>query len=209
MLDWIIDPMISWVMGIISWGGYWGIAISMIIESFFVPFPSEIIMPFSGFLASSGQFTVWGIALVGGIGSYIGTLPFYFLGLVGGDSVVRKFLKKWGKWLMVTEEDLDKSNDLFNRKGNFLILFGRLIPGIRSVISIPAGISKMRFLTYSAYTLAGSIFWSFILGYFGFVLGENWEIVGGYLQKFKYLIIIVLVIIGVWFIWSKLKKKKK
>ena len=207
MLDDLITSGVDWVMTLISTTGYWGIGISMVIESFFVPFPSEIIMPFSGFLASSGQFTVWGIALVGGVGSYIGTLPFYLLGLVGGDSVVRTFLRKWGKWLMVTEDDLDKSNELFSKKGNFLILFGRLVPGIRSVISIPAGIAKMRFSIYTAYTLLGSVFWSFVLGYFGYVMGENWEIVGGYLEKFKLLVIVLLGLVGVLFIYSKLRKK--
>ena len=108
---------------------------------------------------------------------------------------------------MVTEDDLDKSNTLFHNKGVLLILVGRLVPGVRSIISIPAGIAKMKFLQYSCYTLIGSIFWSFFLGYLGFVLGENWGLVGGYIEKFKLVIIIALTAIVGYYIWYKLKKK--
>lgn len=205
----MISTLVEWVMTLISSAGYWGVFLSMIIESFFVPFPSEVIMPFSGFLAAEGRFDIWMLALVGGIGSYVGTLPFYFLGYIGGDTVVRKFLQKWGKWIMTTEAELDKSNEIFKKRGKLIVLVGRLIPGIRSVLSIPAGIAKMPFVSYTLYTLVGSTFWSFILGLCGYLLGENWEVVGGYLEQFKSVIIVIIILIGVYYFWSKFYGQKR
>jgi membrane protein DedA with SNARE-associated domain len=209
MLDSIVSFCTEWVLNIISSAGYWGIALSMAIESFFVPFPSEVIMPFAGYLVSQGRFSLFWVAVFGGLGSYIGTLPFYFFGKLSSEIIVRKFIQKWGKWIFITEEDLDKSIKLFNEKGGVIVFVGRLIPGIRSVLSIPAGISKMEFVKYSFFTILGSLSWSFVLSLLGYFLGENWEILGGYIEKFKDVIIVIVILIGIYYFYSKLKNNGK
>lgn len=209
MLDSIVSTLSEWVLNIIESAGYWGIALSMAIESFFVPFPSEVIMPFAGYLVSQGDFSLLGVVIAGTLGSYVGTLPFYLFGYLGSEVVVRRFIRKYGKWIFVPEEDLDKSIELFDTKGGIIVFVGRMIPGIRSVLSIPAGIARMEFVSYSLYTLLGSLSWSFILTLLGYFLGENWDVLGGYFKKFEYLIIIIIVLIGIYYIYSKLKNGKR
>jgi len=209
MLDSVINSLTEWVLNIIDSAGYLGIAVSMAIESFFVPFPSEVIMPFAGYLVSQGDFSLIWVVVAGGIGSYLGTLPFYYFGYFSSESIVRKFIRKWGKWIFVPEDDLDKSIEMFEQKGNIIVFFGRMIPGIRSVLSIPAGISKMKFIPYSIYTLLGSLSWSFILAIVGYFLGENWNLVGGYIDKSKPVIIFLLVVIGIYYVYTKLKNGKE
>lgn len=209
MLDSIVSSLTQWVLNIIESAGYWGIGISMAIESFFVPFPSEVIMPFAGYLVSQGDFSMLWVVVAGGIGSYVGTLPFYIFGYLGSETIVRKFIQKWGKWIFVPEEDLDKSIKLFEEKGGIIVFLGRMIPGIRSVLSIPAGISKMKFIPYTIYTLLGSLSWSFLLAIVGYFLGENWGTLGGYIDKTKPVIIAVVIIVGIYYVYSKLKNGKK
>ncbi len=209
MLDSIISTLSEWVLGIIDTAGYWGIALSMAIESFFVPFPSEVIMPFAGYLVSQGNFSLLWVVIAGALGSYVGTLPFYLFGYLSSETIVRRFIQKWGKWIFVPEEDLDKSIELFNTKGGIIVFVGRMIPGIRSVLSIPAGIAKMKFVPYSLYTLLGSLSWSFILTLLGFFLGENWDILGGYFKQFEHVIIAIVLAVGVYYIYSKLRNGKK
>jgi membrane protein DedA with SNARE-associated domain len=205
----MVEQIVFWLTYLVEKIGYGGVAISMFIESFFVPIPSELIMPFAGFIASQGKMNLYVLIILGGVASYVGSLPFYFIGYWGNKLVVEKFLKKYGKYLFVSEEDVDKGFEIFNKYGKAIVMFGRVIPIIRSVISFPAGVAKMNFLQFSIYTLLGSIIWSGILATLGFVLGGNWSIIGSYISRYEDIVLILLGILVVGFVVYKLINRKK
>lgn len=192
MIQSIIDVLLTLVREI----GYPGVALAMMIESFFAPIPSEAIMPLAGFLASQGTMNLWILALVGGIASYIGTLPFYVLGYRGNRQKINKRLDRYGKYLFIKASEIDEAFSRFHRYGKSLVFFGRLIPIIRTVISFPAGCVKMAFWEFSLYTIAGSVLRSGFLAWAGYMLGEHWESVGGAIGKYEHLVL-VLGVIGV------------
>lgn len=166
----------------------------MFLESFFAPIPSEMILPFSGFVASLGSLNIYLVIIVATISAYLGSLPFYFLGVWGQDWV-NKFLNKYGKYFFINKKDVDLAYKSFDKYGNTIVFFGRLIPIVRTFISFPAGVSKMNFIIFSIYTLAGTMIWSALLGYAGFLLGDNWNIVIDYISKYEKIIIAVIAII--------------
>jgi membrane protein DedA with SNARE-associated domain len=205
----MVEQIVFWLTYLVEKIGYGGVAISMFIESFFVPIPSELIMPFAGFIASQGKMNLYVLIILGGVASYVGSLPFYFIGYWGNKLVVEKFLKKYGKYLFISEEDVDKGFEIFNKYGKAIVMFGRVIPIIRSVISFPAGVAKMNFLQFSIYTLLGSIIWSGILATLGCVLGGNWSIIGSYISRYEDIVLILLGILVVGFVVYKLINRKK
>ena len=164
----MITSFINWLVKIIEVLGYSGVALSMFIESFFAPIPSEIILPFSGFVAAQGSLNIYVVIIVATVAAYLGTLPFYFIGLWGED-VVLKFLKKYGKYLFISQKDLDNGYKAFEKFGYGIVFLGRLIPIVRTVISFPAGASKMNFGIFSLFTLVGTLIWSSILAYTGYI----------------------------------------
>jgi len=189
----MIQALIDWLVNIIKTIGYPGVMLSMFIESFFAPIPSELILPFSGFVASSGALNIYLTIILASIAAYLGTLPFYFIGRWGKEKV-DLFLRKWGKYLFIKEEDLDKGYAIFAKHGSKMVFFGRLIPIVRTVISFPAGVADMNFGLFSAYTLAGTLIWSSLLAGAGYLLGDNWDAVGGYISKYEKVIIVVGII---------------
>lgn len=205
----MVDQIVLWLSNLVSSLGYPGVMLSMFIESFFVPIPSELIMPFAGFIASQGKMNLIALILLGGLSSYLGSLPFYFLGFLGSEGRVENILKRFGKYLFLSEKDIEKTFRVFEKNGNIFVLVGRVIPIIRSLISIPAGISKMNFLQFSIYTLIGSIAWSGLLATFGYIVGSNWSIVGEFVGKYERIVLLSLVIFIVGFVISKLIKTNK
>lgn len=205
----MVEKIVFWLTYLVEKIGYGGVAISMFIESFFVPIPSELIMPFAGFIASQGKMNLYLLILLGGIASYVGSLPFYFIGYWGNKLVVDKFLKKYGKYLFVSEEDVDKGFEIFNKYGNVIVMFGRVIPIIRSVISFPAGVAKMNFLQFSIFTFLGSTVWSGILATLGYVLGGNWTVIGSYISRYEDIVLIIIGVVVVGFVVYKLINRKK
>jgi membrane protein DedA with SNARE-associated domain len=185
--------------------GYLGIVLLMGIESANIPLPSEVIMPFSGFLVFEGRFTLWGIALAGGLGCMLGSWLSYWVGAKGG----RPLIERWGKYILISHHDLDLADRWFKRWGMAAAFFGRLLPVIRTFISFPAGISKVNFWKFSIYTFVGSVIWSYFLGWIGFKLGENWDSLKGYFHKFDYVIVGVILIGLIWYIWRHIKNSKK
>ncbi len=175
----------------------------MALESACLPVPSEIIMPFSGYLVAIGKFTLWPVIIWGAIGNLIGSIAAYFIGIYGG----RAFIKKYGKYILLSQEELDKSEKFFKKYGSLSIFFSRLLPVIRTFISLPAGIARMPFWKFCFYTLIGSLLWSVLLTYIGVFLGENWHAVEVYFRKFDWLIgILILFAIGYW-LYKKIKNK--
>ena len=195
----MINSLINWLLNLINSVGYFGVGLAMFIESFFAPIPSEIILPFSGFVASQGTLNIVLVIVVATFSAYLGSLPFYLVGRWGEKSVM-KFLNKYGKYLFISKIDLDKGFSAFEKYGNRIVLLGRVIPIVRTVISFPAGISKMNFFIFSVYTLVGTAVWSTILALAGYFLGSKWEIVSEYVAKYEKIILVILVLIAVWYI---------
>jgi len=195
-------------MDVISNLGYPGIFFLMAAESALIPIPSEIIMPFSGFLVSEGRFSLLAISIVGALGNLAGSWVAYAIGYYGKDKIVRAFVKKYGKLILLTEDEYDSALKLFQKYGQWVAAVARVLPAIRTVISLPAGIAKLSFLRFSALTFLGSLIWSFFLGYLGVILGENWQTIRPYFRKFDVLIIAITLILVGGYLYHKLKKKK-
>lgn len=204
----ILETIVFWVMGVISTLGYPGIFFLMAAESALIPIPSEVIMPFSGFLVTEGRFSLWAITLSGALGNLVGSWAAYALGYWGHKTLVRKLVVKYGKFILLTEEEFDYSLELFNKYGQWIAAIARVTPGLRTVISLPAGIAKLPFLKFSLLTFFGSLIWSLFLGYIGVQLGENWQIIRPYFRKFDFLIIAVTIIFVVVYVYYKLHKRK-
>lgn len=206
----MITTLVDWLVNIIETIGYPGVMLSMFVESFFAPIPSELILPFSGFVASSGALNIYMTIILASVAAYLGTLPFYFIGRWGKQKV-DLFLRKFGKYLFIKEEDLDRGYAIFAKHGNKMVFFGRLIPIVRTIISFPAGVADMNFLLFSIYTFGGTLIWSSILAGAGYLLGENWNVVSGYVSKYENIILLLVAVIVILFvakgIYDIVKKK--
>lgn len=205
----MIEQTVFWLTMLVEKIGYFGVMLSMFIESFFVPIPSELIMPFAGFIASQGKMNLVLLIVVGGFSSYLGSLPFYFLGYLGSKGAVENFFKKYGKYFFISPTDVDKAFEVFKRHGNAIVLVGRIIPIVRSLISIPAGIAKMNFLYFSVFTVVGSLLWSGILASLGFIVGNNWSVVSQHISQYENVVLVVLIGFVIWIVISKIFKRDK
>lgn len=205
----MIVDIINWMVTIIENVGYFGVFISMFIESFFAPIPSELVLPFAGFITSKGGMSLPIVIIVAGVASSLGSLPFYFLGYWGNDLVLNRFINKYGKYLFISQEDVKKGVDFFNKHGSGIVLTGRLIPIIRTVISFPAGLTKMPLPKFLTYTLIGSTLWSGLLSILGYYLGSNWVIVEEWIATYQNLIIVVGAAFVLVYILYKLREKSK
>ncbi|MCD4756407.1 DedA family protein [bacterium] len=206
----MIENIVVWLTSLIESSGYFGVGLAMFIESFFAPIPSELILPFAGFVASRTDQVLVISILVASVCAYLGSLPFYFLGIWGED-FVNRFLKRYGKYFFIEESDVKKGFEVFERYGSGIIFFGRLIPIIRTVISFPAGVAKTSFLKFSVYTLLGSAIWSTLLATAGYLLGEQWELVGVWLSQYENVVIFcgVATVVGyVVFLIARRSRKK-
>lgn len=206
MLEKIIAPLANFVIFTISKLGYAGIVLTMGIESATIPLPSEIIMPFSGYLVSQGRFTLLGISLAGALGCLLGSILAYAVGFYGGEPVVRKLIRKYGKYFLIHEYELDEATHWFKKHGSLITFIARLLPVIRTFISLPAGIAKMNFPRFAFYAFTGSLIWSAFLGYIGFQLGEHWNTLGSYFHKFDALILALGIGSVIWYILHKKRK---
>lgn len=184
----IVEYVSHIAINLIETLGYLGVFIGMTIESACIPLPSEVIMPFAGFAVYDGKMSLWGITLVGALGNLFGSLIAYFVGLKGG----RPFLEKYGKYVLISKSRLDMANQWFDRYGHEAVLISRVLPLIRTFISLPAGIAEMDLKKFVLYTFLGSLPWCFVLGYIGVQLGPNWEIIESYFH-----ILDVIVVIGI------------
>lgn len=200
----ILSWLASLIIKIISGSGYLGIMVLMGLESACIPIPSEIIMPFSGYLVTTGRFSLFWVIIFGTIGNLFGSIISYWVGVRGG----RPFIEKCGKYILIRKEELDKSQRFFEKYGALSVFFSRLLPIVRTFISFPAGIAKMRFGKFCLYTLVGSLFWSALLSYVGVFLGENWEAIASYFRKFDWLILILLIVLIIFWLYKKNKKRE-
>jgi membrane protein DedA with SNARE-associated domain len=196
--------MLDFIQTVIEAIGYLGVALLMIIENIFPPIPSEVIMPFAGFLTSNGQLSFAGIVIAGVIGSVVGTLPFYYLGFKIGEKRLMNWADEHGHWLMINADDIDRASDWFSQHGKTAVLFCRLVPGVRTLISLPAGVQKMNLVTYLLLTFIGTTVWVGLLAYLGQYLKQNYSAVSRYLDPISYVIIGGMLL---WYVVHVIRRK--
>lgn len=204
-----LEAIGTWIINSISTAGYPAVFFLMTVESALIPIPSEITMPFAGFLVGLGKLNFWLVVLVGGLGNLAGSLAAYALGYWGQERFVRRLVKKYGKYLLITQEEVDQAERWFRSHGELIAFGSRLLPVVRTFISLPAGISQMNVIRFSTYTLAGSLIWSAFLTYIGKILGDNWNILEVYFRKFDILIVAAGIAMVAAYVYYKIKKIKK
>lgn len=209
MLNFILQPLAEFIIYIISVLGYTGLFIAMTLQSACIPLPSEIILPFSGFLVSQGVFDFWLTVLTATIGSLTGSILAFSLGFFKGEVFVRSLIKKYGKYILVFEYELDDAERWFRKYGEIITFVSRLLPVIRTFIALPAGISKMNFTKFCLFVVSGDFLWSMFLVYIGKVFGGNWDILGNYFHKFDFIIVILGMAAFLWYIQHKMKRVKQ
>lgn len=205
MLEKLITIIATWIISVISTLGYGGIVLLMAIESACIPLPSEIIMPFAGFLVFKGELLLWAVALAGATGCVLGSIPAYYLGMYGG----RPLVEKYGKWLLISHHDLTLADGWFEKHGEITIFIGRLLPAVRTFIAFPAGIARMPMGKFIAYTFAGSLLWCWLLAYAGMKFGEHWKILEVYFHQFHLVLATVGAIFAIWYIHRHIKAVRR
>lgn len=204
MVTAVIDVLANWVVGIIGALGYGGVFLLMFVESCGILMPSEVIMPFSGFLVADGSMNFWAIVFLGALGNLGGSLLAYWIGWKGG----RPLIEKYGKYILLSKHDLDLADHWFTKYGSLTTFFGRVLPIVRTFISFPAGIAKMDLKKFIIYTFLGAFIWCIPLTYAGVKMGENWESIRQYLHKFDLTVGILIVVFLIWFVWRHIKHSK-
>jgi membrane protein DedA with SNARE-associated domain len=207
MIAKVIEALAAFTTGAISALGYGGVVLLMGIESACIPLPSEIIMPFAGYLVYAGRFTLHGAALAGAVGCIAGSIPAYYLGLYGG----RPLIERYGKYVLVSRHELDLADHLFARWGQWVVLAARLLPVVRTFIAFPAGVARMSMVKFIVYTFVGSYPWCYGLAWVGMKLGEQWDKdprLKAAFHRFDLAIGVALVVAVAWFVWHKLRAAK-
>jgi membrane protein DedA with SNARE-associated domain len=189
----MFNSLATWVQDVIEQLGYLGVALLVVLENVFPPIPSEIVLPFAGFVAQRGSDSVVLMILAATVGSVIGALIMYWIAAVIGDERLHAFTRKFGKWVQIREADLTRAEEWFDRHAVSAVLVGRCVPLIRSVVSIPAGFRRMKLIPYIAYTFLGSLVWNIALVGAGAILGENWERVEPVVAAFQWIVIVLVV----------------
>jgi len=203
MISRILSLLSAFVIYVISTGGYAGIVLLMAIESACIPLPSEVIMPFSGYLVFTGRFNLLWVATAGAIGCNVGSVAAYEVGAYGG----RRLVEKYGAWIWMSERELAWADRFFARYGNAAVFLGRLLPVVRTFIALPAGIAHMPRVRFHLYTFLGSWPWCYGLAYLGMKAGENWHYLGKYFHRFDAVIGAVIAAGVIWFVWTHWKHR--
>jgi membrane protein DedA with SNARE-associated domain len=193
------------IIAAISSLGYLGIVALMAIESACIPLPSEVIMPFSGFLVWEGQFNLWLTGLAGAAGCVVGSTAAYWVGYWGGRPLVRRYRR----YILVSSRDLTRADHWFERYGDSTVFFSRLLPVVRTFISLPAGIARMPFGRFCLYTFLGSFPWCLGLSYLGYRLGRHWEALRTYFHDLDVVILIAIAAVVGWWIWRHVSHEKR
>ena len=208
MIARLLEFLSGIIVAIISTLSYSGIVLLMAIESACIPLPSEIIMPFSGYLVSRGEMNLWLVALAGAVGCVLGSLVAYWVGMKGG----RPLIEKYGRYLLVSKHDLDMADRWFEKRGEIIVFVSRMLPAIRTFIAFPAGVARMNLKRFIIYTFAGSFPWCLGLAYVGQKLGQKWnedDTLKTWFHRFDFLIGIAAVILIVWWVWRHLGHLRK
>ena len=207
MIAKIISILSGFIIATISTLGYGGIVLLMAIESACIPLPSEIIMPFSGYLVSRGEMNLWLVGIAGAVGCVVGSIVAYYIGMYGG----RPFIEKYGRYILLSRHDLDLADRWFAKYGEAIVFISRLLPAVRTFIAFPAGVARMNMTRFIIYTFAGSLPWCLGLAYVGQKLGEQWdkdETLKTWFHRFDFVIGIVGVLAVSWWIWRHIKHSR-
>jgi membrane protein DedA with SNARE-associated domain len=181
-------------MNLIGTAGYAGVVLLMAIESLFPPIPSEVIMPLAGYMATRGEFSLFWVVVAGTVGAVLGAMPLYYAGARLGEERLKEFTDSHGRWLTVSRRDVDRASRWFDRHGAAAVFFCRLVPGLRSLISLPAGIKGMGLGRFTFYTTAGSALWTSLLTVAGYALGASFQLVGEYLDPVSWVVFTLIVL---------------
>ena len=198
-----------WVEQIISSMGYVGLFLVMFLENVFPPIPSEVVLPLAGSLTLTGRFSIFWITVIGMMGSLTGAFLFYGLGKWLGEPRVRTIIEKYGRYALLSTNDLDRSLEWFDKYDDWVIFFSRMVPIVRSLISIPAGIASMNITKFSFFTILGTALWSFLLALGGRLLGEQWPLIAEFINTYQNIVLVIAIAAVLLFIGSRLFKKKK
>lgn len=201
MLAKLLAAVAAFIIGTLSSLGYLGVVLLMGIESACVPLPSELIMPFAGYLVFQGTLTLWGVTLAGALGCVLGSLVAYYVGMLGG----RPLVLKYGRYLLISPQDVELADRWFSRRGDITIFIGRLLPVVRTFIAFPAGVARMPLLKFVLYTFVGSLIWCYALALIGRGLGQHWDTLGTYFHRFDAVIVALILLAAAWWVWRHLR----
>lgn len=204
-----LADLTNWIVSLISQLGYVGIALLMCLENLFPPIPSELIMPLAGFAASQGKMNLGLVIFSGVLGTIIGAIPWYYLGYTMKADRLRLLFDRYGKWLGISGKDILKSQQWFQRHGNKAVLWGRLIPGVRTLISLPAGLAAMNFSQFVGFSLLGIVAWVSVLTYLGFALGHQYHLVAEYIDPISKGVVVVIVNVLIFFLGKRLLRRNQ
>jgi membrane protein DedA with SNARE-associated domain len=201
MIDRLMTSLSALIIATISTMGYGGVVLLMAIESACVPLPSEVTMPFAGYLAATGRFDLNLVAIAGAVGCLLGSYVAYFVGASGG----RRLLLKYGRYILISPHEVEAADRFFDRWGSQAVFISRLLPVVRTFIALPAGVARMRLVPFTIYTLLGSYIWCFALAWAGMKLGQHWDHLGPYFHRFDGVIAILLIVGAVAVLYNRIK----
>ncbi len=204
MFDWLAE----WVTSVIETLGYPGLTILVALENVFPPIPSEVILPLAGFLTGQNRFSFPIVLFATTLGSLLGALLLYGIGAAIGQTRVHRLVERYGRWALLTPEDLTRAETWFDRFGPMAVFTGRLVPIVRSLVSIPAGYRRMPISQFLLLTGAGSLLWNGALVTLGWIFGENWHIIERYVGWLQYVVIAVVGVLIVRFVWLRLRQRR-
>lgn len=206
MISRLIEILSVFIISVISTTGYAGIVLLMAIESACIPLPSEVIMPFSGYLVYTGRFNLFWVATAGALGCNLGSLVAYYIGYYGG----RPLVEKYGSYIFLSEKELNWADRFFEKRGDWAVFISRLLPVVRTFIALPAGIARMKPLRFHIFTFLGSWPWCFALAWVGARLGEQWDKdarLKAWFHRFDAVILGIILISAIWFVWTHWKHR--
>lgn len=198
--------MLEWITNTMNSLGYVGIGLLMFLENLFPPIPSELIMPLAGFTVAQGKMEFAPVVMAGVVGTVLGALPWYYAGKLLGEKRLKSLANRYGKWLGISAKDIEKSKTWFNKHGNTAVLLCRLVPGVRTLISIPAGMSSMPVLPFLVFSTLGTLLWVGLLTYSGYALGNNYHLVEEYIGPVSKIVLVALIVaFVVWVVKRRIK----
>lgn len=204
----MLSSLSSLIIHLIQSSGYMGVFILMTLESALLPIPSEVTMTFSGYLAQTGILSLPMVVLVGATGNLVGSLIAYAIGYFLEDRIVLSLVQKYGKFILLSEHEYVRAVKWYQKYGSGITFFSRLLPAVRTFISLPAGLAQMNVWKFSIYTFLGSLLWSFVLAYIGYYLGAHWDSIGPIYNKFQLVIVVVIIVLIGYYIYRKIQRGK-
>ncbi len=197
----------DWITRVMESLGYWGIVAIVALENLFPPIPSELVLPFAGFLTTTGPMNAPGVVLAATLGSVLGALALYTVGAIVGRERVYFIVRRYGRFLTVREDHVERAEDWFDRYGRWTVFFARMVPILRSIISIPAGLTRMPLLPFIAYTIAGTLIWNVLLVGAGVILGAAWPEIVRWIDYYQNLVIVAGVAVVAYWLWLQIRPR--